>query len=131
PLRGDVSFQVPTPLTARLHGTGPMGESIKVAPEQVAPRICPAVRKLRSGVNEAGKSRAMRVEMLLGRACCMNWMNCGVRIERSPLTATSERKTSPETKKKVRSFRIGPPNPQETSLRPKSGMRKSGVSFWK
>src|SRR5438309_1119184 len=100
----------------------PIGESMGVAPEQLEPRICPAVRKERSGMNEAGKSFAMRVEMLLGRACCMSWMKCGVRIETLPLTATSERSTSPETKKNVLSLRMGPPTPQENSLRPKSGI---------
>ena len=131
PLRGEVSFQSPTPVTGKLQGTGPIGESIGVAPEQLAPRIWPAVRKSRPGVNEAGKSRAMRVEMLFGRACCMNWMNCGVRIERGPLTATVERSTSPETKKNVLSLRMGPPRPQEISLRPKSGCSKPACCFWK
>ena len=41
----------------------------------------------------------MPVEMLFGRACCMNWMNWGVMMGTLRLTATSERNTSPETKK--------------------------------
>ena len=131
PFRGEVSFQVPTPVTGKLQGMAPIGESMGVAPEQLEPRICPAVRKERSGAKEAGKSFAMRVEMLPGRACCMSWMNCGVRMETLALTATSERSTSPETKKKVLSLRMGPPTPHENSLRPKSGILNPLCSFWK
>src|SRR5688572_15347173 len=129
PLRGEVSFQVPSPVTGRLHGTGPIGELMGVEPEHDAFRICPAVRKFRSGVNDAGKSRAMRVEMLFGRACCMNWTNWGVRMVRGPLTATFDRRTSPETKKNVLSLRMGPPRPQEISLRLKSGCSKPTCCF--
>ena len=131
PLRGEVSFQIPSPVTGKSQATGRWGSVIGVEPEQLEPRTCPAVRKLRSGVKEAGKSRAMRVEMLFGRRCCMNWMNCGVRIERSSLTATSERSTSPDTKKNVLSLMMGPPMPQANSLRPNSGMLKFAVCSWK
>ncbi len=109
---------------------GPIGESMAAEPEQLEPRICPAVRKFRSGVNEAGKSLATRVDRLLGRCCCMNWMNCGVRIDLCPLTATVERRRSPEMKKNVLSLRMGPPSPQEISLRLKLGMVPPDC-FWK
>jgi hypothetical protein len=44
-------------------------------------------------------------------------MKSGVRIGTTPLTATSDRSTSPETKKKVLSLTTGPPTPHENSLR--------------
>ena len=61
----------------------------------------------------------------------MNRMNSGVRIVRAPLTATSDRSTSPEVKKNVRSRLIGPPAPHENSVRPKSGWLNPAACFWK
>ena len=69
-------------------------------------------------MNEAGNPLAIPVAMLFGRRSRMSWMNWGVSTETTPLTATSERSTSPETKKNVLSLRIGPPRPHENSLRP-------------
>src|SRR6266536_5323712 len=130
PRRGEVSFQMPSPVTGKLQAMGPIGESMAAEPEQLEPRICPAVRKFRSGTNEAGKSFATRVDRLLGRCCCMNWMNCCVRIDRWALTATGERRRSPEMKKNVLSLRMGPPRHHEISLRLKSGMVPPDC-FWK
>ena len=131
PFRGDVSFQIPFPVAGKSQATGPITVSIVCEPVQLEPRICPAVRKFRSGVKEAGKSRAMPVAMPFGRRCCMSWMNCGVRMVLTSLTATSERRTSPETKKNVLSLMMGPPTPHENSFLPNSGMLKFAVCSWK
>ena len=72
PRRGEVSFQIPSPVTGKSQAMGPMGELMAAEPEQLCPRIWPAVRKFRSGVKEAGKSWATCVDRLFGRACCMN-----------------------------------------------------------
>ena len=117
---------MPTPVTWRSQGTGPIGEAMDSEPEQPAPSSCPAVWKLRSGTTIDGKVLATYVDTLFGRACCMNWMNWGVSTEAALLKATFERSTSPERKKNVWSFRIGPPRPQAYSVR-----LKFGIELWK
>src|SRR4029453_4016566 len=118
PLRGDVVLNVPSPVTGRSHGIAPTGEAMAPLPEHDDPSSWPAVRKSRSALNDAGNVLITYVDVLFGRFCFMKSMNCGVTIRPARLIATSDRSTSPDVKKNVRSRRIGPPRPQEYSLRP-------------
>src|SRR5262249_49873280 len=56
----------------------------------------------------------------------MKFTKSGVTTEAARAVATLDLSTSPETKKNVWSLMMGPPRPQEYSLREKSGM-----DFWK
>src|SRR5207244_9454084 len=117
------------PVTGRLQGMGPTGETIGSLPAHPTPRCCAAVRKLRSAWNDAANVLITYVETLFGRLPFMKLMNCGVTMLAVRLMATSDRSTSPDVKKNVRSLTTLPPNPHEYSFRLKSGMTKLGSCF--
>jgi hypothetical protein len=124
-----VVLKVPSPVTGRLQGIEPTCDGINSLPLHAWLSSCPAVRKFRSAVNEGWNVFMTYVDVLFGRLVRMKSLNCCVSTLPVRLMATSERRTSPDVKKNVRSRASGPPNPHAVSLRLKSGCWKLGVCF--
>ena len=131
PLRGEVSFQVPTPVTFRLQGIWPTGELINVDPlqllfEQLARGLQVAVRRelRRERVHDVGGD-VVRPVRLHERG----------EVRRDHRRVAADRHIRPQhiagDEEERLSFWIGPPTPHDNSLRPKSGCWNAGDFCWK